>query len=130
MNEITLGATIMRIEKEKLRKMEIYDNFADHKQIIPSDDEICDNFMQQNNVRLFEERFFDKTLTFQWNFLKKAVLDDTVNRLPRKQQSIRSRGNLRPVSPTREGHVTFKAQGKTKKVSFGRHRTCWNSFMI
>ena len=30
--------------------MDIFKNFAHHGQIIPSDDDICDNFMQQNNV--------------------------------------------------------------------------------
>lgn len=30
--------------------MEIFKKFAHHRQIIPSDDDICDNFMQQNNV--------------------------------------------------------------------------------
>jgi len=103
---ISKGATILRIENEKLRKMDIFKKFAHHGQIIPSDDDICDNFMQQNN----------------WNFLKKAVLDDTVNRLPRNEKSIRSRHHLRPVSPTREGRVAFNAtdkySSKIKKVTF------------
>ena len=30
--------------------MDIFKKFAHHGQIIPSDDDICDNFMQQNNV--------------------------------------------------------------------------------
>ena len=30
--------------------MDIFKKFANHGQIIPSDDDICDNFMQQNNV--------------------------------------------------------------------------------
>ena len=48
--EKSTGASIIKYETEKLKKLKIYKNVEDSTMLIPSDDQICAEFMDRNKV--------------------------------------------------------------------------------
>lgn len=100
---VSKGASIIKYETEKLKKLEIYKNVEDSTMLIPSDDEICAEFMDRN----------------KWNFWKKAVLNGCVDRIAKsKTKNAFRKSSVRPVSPSRPGTVKFTSSRRPKRVSF------------
>jgi len=91
---VSKGATIIRFEVERLKTLQVFDVLVKSSAMIPTDDEICEQFMIKN----------------KWNFWKKCTLQDDLY----YNGSVKcKRLKARPKTP-KHGLVRMASKNKSK----------------